>query len=138
MKPVMYLFLNRGLGMSTGKACAQVAHAAVEAYKISKIPLIEAWELGGHYTKLVLLAEDSDQLTSIGYYLSERGFNNKVIVDEGRTEIAPFSPTAIGVEVVDKADPHVLATFESFRIYKDLSPKEVSPKWRGFNIPTKK
>lgn len=31
----MYLFLNRGLGMSTGKSAAQVAHAAVEAYRIS-------------------------------------------------------------------------------------------------------
>lgn len=119
MKPIMYLFLNRDLGMSKGKACAQVAHAAVESYKISKREMIAAWELGGHMTKIVMLAENTDQLDSIGYYVQERGFKMKMIIDEGRTEIAPFSPTAIGVEIVDKDDPHTAATFESFKVYKD-------------------
>lgn len=123
MKPVMYLFLNRELGMSTGKASAQVAHAAVEAYRISKPEMIDAWMLGGHYTKLVMLAEDAAQLDNIQFYLEERGFRCKGIVDEGRTEIVAFSSTALGVEIVDKDDAHVAATFAGFKTYRDLKPE---------------
>jgi peptidyl-tRNA hydrolase len=119
MKPVMYLFLNRGLGMSTGKASAQVAHAAVEAFRISSSKMIDAWYVGGHYTKLVMLAEDSENLLVIDRYLTDRGFKTGLIIDEGRTEIKPHSPTALGIEIVDKDNPHVQASFESFRTYKE-------------------
>ena len=124
---VMYLFLNRGLGMSVGKASAQVAHAAVEAYNLSDLPeddeekefLIPRWYRGGHYTKLVLLAENNDHIKTIQKYLEDRGFKTKLIIDEGRTEIAPHQPTALGVELVDKLDPHVKETFSSFELYKE-------------------
>jgi peptidyl-tRNA hydrolase len=115
----MYSFLNRGLGMTTGKVAAQAQHAAVEAYCISKPTLIEQWRLGGHYTKLVMLAEDDVHLLVIQKYIEERGFSTKLIIDEGRTEIRPHSPTALGVEVVDRDDPHVAATFEEFKLYKE-------------------
>jgi peptidyl-tRNA hydrolase len=125
MKPVMYLFLNRGLGMSTGKAAAQAAHAAVEAYTISDSKLVGAWESGGHYTKIVFHAEDETQLGNIEQYLNERGFKTRLIIDEGRTEIKPFTKTALGVEIVDKDVPHVLDTFSEFKTYKDLKdPKK--------------
>lgn len=115
----MYLFLNRGLGMSTGKSGAQVAHAAVEAYRASDPKMIEAWYSGGHYTKLVMLAEDEAQLTNIQTYLQDRGFRTGLIIDEGRTEIRPFTKTALGVEIVDKTEPHVADTFGEFKTYKD-------------------
>lgn len=127
MKPVMYLFLNRSLSMSVGKACAQVGHAAVEAYSISDQAMIDHWRVGGHYTKIVMLAEDTEQLVSIKHYIEERGYQTKLIVDEGRTEIPSFSPTALGVVVVDRDDPHTAATFESFRTYKEEKP----PKKKG-------
>lgn len=123
MKPAMYIFLNRGLGMTTGKCCAQVAHAAVEAYIISQPAMVEAWYQGGHHTKIVMLAEDTDQMLMIQRYLEERLFETKLIIDEGRTEIKPFSPTALGVEIVDRDEPHVISTFESFQTYKELKPK---------------
>lgn len=116
---VMYLFLNRGLSMSVGKASAQIAHAAVEAYRVSSTEMIEKWYEGGHYTKLVMLARDNEHLRNIQAYLEERGFKTKLIIDEGRTEVAPFSPTALGVELVDKDDPNVEATFSSFELYKE-------------------
>lgn len=117
MKPVMYLFLNRGLGMSSGKSAAQVAHAAVEAYTISDPKMIDAWMSGKHYTKIVMLAEDSEQLSTFREYIQERGFKTALVIDEGRTEIQPFSKTALGVEIVDKDDPHVLDTFGEFKVY---------------------
>jgi peptidyl-tRNA hydrolase len=106
--------------MSTGKSAAQVAHAAVEAYKVSSTKMIDHWEYGKHYTKLVMLAEDADQLLVIERYLKERGFKTAIIIDEGRTEIKPYSYTALGIEIVDKDDPHVQASFEGFKTYKDL------------------
>jgi len=117
---VMYLFLNRDLHMSTGKAAAQVAHAAVQAYKLSKPELIQAWENGLHYTKLVMLARDFEHLSLIQSYLDRRGFKTELIIDEGMTEVDAHVATALGVEIVDKNDPHVKATFETFSLYRDL------------------
>jgi PTH2 family peptidyl-tRNA hydrolase len=132
MKPVMYIIANRGLGMSPGKLAAQVAHAAVEAYRISKPELLEAWYVGGHYTKIVLAAEDADQLAWIANYIEDRGFKTSFIIDEGRTEIKPFTPTAVGVEVVDKEDPHVAATFGEFRVYKEPKPQRQKTRFERF------
>lgn len=129
----MYIFLNRGLGMSTGKAAAQSAHAAVEAYIKSQQNqrlgedgrvLLEEWRLGLHYTKIVLEARDEAHLRNIERYLTDRWFDSALIIDEGRTEIEPMSVTALGVEIVDKDDPHTKATFEHFELYKD-APRDV-------------
>ncbi len=117
--PVLYIFLNRGLGMTAGKLAAQSAHAAVEAYIISDPDLVEIWYRGGHYTKLTLLAHDNEDIVTIQKYIEDRGFKTKLIIDEGRTEIAPHQPTALGVEVVDRNDPHVRATFSTFPLYKE-------------------
>ena len=138
MQPVMYLILNKSLGMSTGKAAAQASHAAVEAYRLSMslepdehvppMPHMNAaalyernevrlWYKGGHYTKIVLEAEGD--FGHLHKYLYERGFVNALIIDEGRTEIDPFTPTAIGCAIVDKNNPHVQATFGEFGLYRD-------------------
>ena len=143
MNPVMYLILNKSLGMSTGKAAAQASHAAVEAYRLSMslepdehvppMPHMNAaalyernevrlWYKGGHYTKIVLEAEGD--FGHLHKYLYERGFVNALIIDEGRTEIDPFTPTAIGCAIVDKNNPHVQATFGEFKLYND-KPKYV-------------
>lgn len=124
MKPVLYIFLNKGLGMSTGKSAAQASHAAVEAYRLSDPDLIQAWYTGNAYTKLVMEAQDEQHLHTIQKYIEERGFKTKLIIDEGRTEIRPHTATALGVEIVDKDDPHVAASFNSFRTYKDPKPTE--------------
>ena len=123
--------------MSPGKLAAQVAHAAVEAFRNSNDDLLQAWYVGGHYTKLVMLAEDEEHIRNIKHYLEERGFQTVLIVDEGRTEIRPHSATALGVEVVDRDDPHTAATFESFQTYKPLKP-EAPKKHPGLNLIKRK
>ncbi len=137
MRPAMYLFVNRGLKMSPGKIAAQASHAAVEAYSISDQAMIDHWRVGGHYTKLVMLAEDDVHLLSIKHYLEERGFGTVLIIDEGRTEIKPHSMTALGVRIVDRDDPHTAATFESFRMYREpKAPKKQKPWWRYLDPTT--
>ena len=120
--------------MSPGKIAAQASHAAVEAYIVTcqnwkgsalAPNLLDEWRIGGHYTKLVMLAEDTEHLLNINHYIEERGFRTKLIIDEGRTEIKPFSATALGVEVVDRDDPHTAATFGDFKTYRE--PKLPKP-----------
>lgn len=118
----MYIFINEELEMSRGKLGAQTGHAAVQAYKISTPYMIEQWELGGHYTKLVMRARNAEHLRTIERYIRDRLFDTVMIIDEGRTEIAPLSPTALGVEIVDRDDPHTKATFEHFETLKDTKP----------------
>jgi peptidyl-tRNA hydrolase len=118
-KPVMYIFINKGLGMSSGKIAAQASHAAVEAYKVSKPKLIAKWYDGLHYTKLVMQARNEQHLTTIQQYLEDRGFHSVRIVDEGMTEIDAHQITALGVEIVDKEDSHTEATFSTFELYRD-------------------
>lgn len=133
MNPGMYIFINKGLGMSTGKIAAQAGHAAVEGYRLSmwhpsekagdaywvESTLVRLWYKGGHYAKYVMEARDRDHLLDIERYLNARGFKTSLIIDEGHTEIAPISPTALGVEIVDRDDPHVQATFSSFDLYRE-------------------
>lgn len=115
--------------MSAGKVAAQAAHAAVEAYRLSlkngeHTNVVNQWYKGGHYTKLVMAARDTEHLRSIKDYIEARGFKTSLIIDEGHTEIPAITPTALGVEVVDKDDPHTAATFESFELLKQERLKE--------------
>lgn len=121
-KTAMYIFINKGLNMSIGKACAQASHAAVEAYVLTRDnnpDILDTWYSGGHYTKLVLEASNEQNLYTIQKYLSERGFKSKIIIDEGLTEIDAHQATALGVEIVDREDQHVSDTFSSFKLFRD-------------------
>jgi PTH2 family peptidyl-tRNA hydrolase len=116
-KPYMYLFVNKGLGMSPGKMAAQVAHAAVESYIISDVKLRNDWRLPEkHYVKLVMEARNSEHLENIQKYLEDRNIKTIRIIDEGLTEIEPHQFTALGVEIVDKNI--VGKTFDTFNLYK--------------------
>lgn len=124
MNPVQYIFLDRTLEMSTGKAAAQAAHASVEGALTHYIEtgnsdesteLWYAWREGKHYAKVVL---ETDDLFTAKEYLESRGFRVELIIDEGRTEFGgKLTPTAIGTMIVDKDDPHTRATFGEFDTY---------------------
>ena len=113
----MYLFVNKGIKMSTGKAIAQGAHAACEAVRISNHDMVKAWNEFGFYTKMIMEARDENHLKDIQKYLDDRGVKSILIIDEGRTEIPKHTPTALGVEVIDK---NVLGPlFQEFDLFKD-------------------
>lgn len=124
MNPVQYIIADHTLGMSPGKLAAQVAHASVEGVRISArepngnpwdASIVNRWYRGGSYAKVVLQADD---LAIAERYIRDRGFKTALIIDEGRTEFdGRLTPTAIGVEIVDKDLPHVKATFGEFKLY---------------------
>lgn len=123
--PVMYIFVNKSIGMSPGKMAAQVAHAAVVASDRSNPEMRNAWNEYGFYTKLVMEARDSNHLETIMKYLEERNIRSWIIIDEGRTEIKKHTPTALGVEIIDKDTKGEI--FKSFDLYKpELS---ITVKW---------
>lgn len=126
-KPGMYIFVNKSLHMTAGKLGAQAAHAAVQAFQLSKPEMIDAWNLGKHYAKYIMQARDAEHIINIQRYLSERNIKSEIIMDEGMTEIDPHQVTALGVEIVDRADKDTLATFSTFQLYRDVV--EVSVKY---------
>lgn len=135
MNPVMYIVMAHPYTtpMSPGKLAAQSGHAAVEAYRLSckgeggnfqESSIANRWRRGGHYTKIVLM--DFDLPTALEY-IRARGFKAALIIDEGRTEFDNrLTPTAIGVEVVDKDRAHVRETFDAFKLYR-RAPQRPEP-----------
>lgn len=126
--PVQYIIMNPELPMGEGKARAQAAHASVEGLRCSaKEPwgnpwdstIVNRWYQGGHYAKIVLASTD---LFVAEHYINDRGFKSALIIDEGRTELDPLTPTAIGVEILDKDMPHVRETFSVFKLYPSKPP----------------
>lgn len=134
----MYIVANRGLGMSPGKLAAQVAHAAVKAFEWSlepvrfdksgaSIDIVKLWNETGH-TKIVLEARDTEHLLMVERYLAEHGFAGVLIIDEGRTEIDPHTPTALGIPIVDKDDEKVQFAFGDLRTYRENKPEPPLPR----------
>ena len=117
INPVMYIIMNKGLKMSTGKSIAQGAHAACEAVRISKPELVEAWNKFGFYTKLVLEARNDKHLLTFQKYLEERDIKSVIIIDEGRTEVEKHTPTALGIEIFDKNDLGPI--FKELNLFRD-------------------
>lgn len=106
--------------MSAGKIAAQVAQASIGAYRISNAKIAaQWWDIGQHHPTYVMLARDDMHLAFIERYLRDRNFDTFIMIDEGMTEIEPITPTALAVEIVDKADPHTAATFMAFELYRD-------------------
>jgi peptidyl-tRNA hydrolase len=85
-------------------------------------PLFDEWLTSGHYTKLVMQADNESILSNVKEYLETRGYRTYLVIDEGRTEIDPFTKTALAVELVDKDDERVQQHFGEFRTYKPPKP----------------
>lgn len=119
--------------MSPGKVAAQAAHAETLAmhellkgsadadWNQAQHEFYTKWYGDGHYTKYVMLAEDTAQLYSIERYLNEvpRMLKTYLVIDEGHTEGTYMVPTAMSVELVDKDDQRISSIFSTFRLYKE-------------------
>lgn len=119
-RPFVYVFANKGLGMSAGKLSAQVAHAVMMAGVEQPKEKFKSWANSMHRTIIVLEANDETHMRNIHSYLKERGFKMSLIVDEGVNEITPFTVTAMASEILDRNDPNVEDAFAGFKLYTDL------------------
>lgn len=129
---VQYIIANQGANMSGGKLAAQVAHAAVKGYAITRVQggdYIEVWNKTGH-TKIVLMARDNEHMYAAERYLADQGIATALIIDEGRTEVPALTPTALGSELVDKDDERIKFAFGTFKLYKDKPKQAVPPTTR--------
>lgn len=95
----MVIVVRADLKLSKGKAAAQASHAAVNcafASKKKEPRTFDKWMVNGQ-RKIVLKVQDEKRLFEIKAMADAAGLINSVIVDAGRTEIAPGTVTCIGI-----------------------------------------
>ena len=105
----MVIVVRKDLNMSVGKTSAQVAHAALGAYKKSlskNSDIVLNWENNSGQAKIVLSVENEKQLMEIKNKADQAGLITCLIHDAGRTEVAPNTATccAIGPDLAQKVD----------------------------------
>ena len=105
----MVIVVRKDLNMSIGKTSAQVAHAALGAYKKSlnkNSNVVLNWENLSGQAKIVLAVDNEKQLFEIKNKAEQAGLITCLIHDAGRTQVAPNTATccAIGPDLVQKID----------------------------------
>lgn len=124
--PVMYVFLRRDLNMPPGKAAAQACHAVHQMVKeLTSFDfqvtdeggwsaLYERWD-GGSYAKVVLGLDSEKDMLDLGEVLDEHHIPISVVIDEGRTVVAPGSRTAMAVAPMDREKARLF--FSKYKLY---------------------
>lgn len=113
---VMYIVVNSDIKMSKGKTAAQVAHGAVRAASRADkwvgphddwVKWLGAYSgFTGSQTKIILKAPEAAMRALNSQYEEE----TVLILDEGRTEIAPGTPTVLAFIPMKKSKaPSLLA-----------------------------
>mmetsp|Transcript_33812 Transcript_33812/g.46820 ORF Transcript_33812/g.46820 Transcript_33812/m.46820 type:complete len:176 (-) Transcript_33812:214-741(-) len=105
----MVLCVRTDLKMGKGKIGAQCSHATLglfeELLTDNKNALIERWQDCGQ-AKVALKVDDEDSMLKLEKKAQECGMDTYIVIDAGRTQIAPNSRTvlAIGPAPVDDLD----------------------------------
>lgn len=92
----MYLLVRKDVKMSSGKAIAQCGHAALELAQKAPRSLVQQYTREGG-TKIALKLTSLEQLEQIRDASAAVGVNYYVVVDQGRTQIAPNTTTVLGI-----------------------------------------
>ncbi len=99
MQYKLVVVVRDDIKMSVGKLAAQVAHAAVTCAleaKSRKPKWFSEWLKEGQ-RKVVLRAEDMDQLRALKDQAMRAGLPQALITDAGLTELAPNTTTCLGI-----------------------------------------
>jgi peptidyl-tRNA hydrolase len=104
--------------MSPGKIASQVAHSTYLALERD----IEArakgrtrmWQYNGMCV-IVLQCKDTQQLLAMAQYLTQWNVAHHLYIDEGLTEVDPFTPTCLATGVI-KEDQFWI--FEGLELYE--------------------
>ncbi|RHX96961.1 hypothetical protein DYB28_009041 [Aphanomyces astaci] len=110
----MVLVVRNDLKMGKGKVAAQCGHATLGAYKraVKRTPhAIECWETLGQ-AKVALKVESEEEMLELAGRAKELGLVHYIVVDAGRTQIAPDSKTVLAVGpasigAIDKLTKHL-------------------------------
>ncbi|MBS3123448.1 peptidyl-tRNA hydrolase Pth2 [Candidatus Woesearchaeota archaeon] len=99
------ILVRQDLALPQGKACAQAAHASVEAVLNSEKKKVDKWRDEG-MPKIVLKVKDEKELGSYFQQAKEKKLVASLITDAGRTVVAPGTKTcaAIGPDEEEKID----------------------------------
>lgn len=99
------ILIRQDLKLPKGKACAQSAHASVEAVLKSDSKLVKSWREEG-MAKIVVKVKDQKELIKCFQQAKDEGLTASLITDAGRTVIAPGTKTcvAIGPDEEEKVD----------------------------------
>jgi len=95
------IVVRKDLGMSKGKAAAQVAHAAISAAEKSEWR--SKWIAGGQ-KKSVLVCRDEAELVEIFMKAKDANLPAELIQDAGRTELSSGTKTCVGIGPAQESD----------------------------------
>jgi len=91
------IVVRKDLDLGKGKLCAQVAHASLEAYKLTKAKRpswVKGWELEG-CKKIVVKVENLEELLKL-YENMSKEVPCVLIRDAGHTQVPPGTVTCMG------------------------------------------
>jgi len=109
MEYKLVIVVREDLGLSPGKMCVQVAHAAVMcamSTKAKKTSWYHSWAQEGQ-KKVVVKAFDMEHLNELRRAAMAQRLCAELVTDAGLTEVAPGTVTCLGVgpgpdNIVDK------------------------------------
>jgi peptidyl-tRNA hydrolase, PTH2 family len=99
------ILIRADLKLPAGKACAQSAHASVEAVLKSDKDMVKHWRAVG-MGKIVLKVKDEKELYKYIQQAKDEKLTTSIITDAGHTVVEPGTVTcgAIGPDTVEKID----------------------------------
>ncbi|KAF0746543.1 peptidyl-tRNA hydrolase 2, mitochondrial-like [Aphis craccivora] len=102
----MALLVRHDLKMGKGKVAAQCSHAIVHCYEEGlrlKPKEINSWESNNKPIDIFKIA-DEETMLEFQQLAIEKGFNTYVVVDAGRTQVAPRSKTVMAIGPVESEE----------------------------------
>jgi len=127
IKYKQFVFVPKKPKMSKGKIASQVAHATFLALEKQREiifkstgsyattdSIIGAWKKSGMCV-IVLECRDTQHLNDIATYLDQWDIPNHLYIDEGLTEVAPMTPTALATGVLPLSKHWMLSQFKLFK-----------------------
>ncbi len=90
------ILVRQDLKLPKGKLAAQCSHASVETVLKSDPKIVAAWRNQG-MTKIALKVKDEQELLWYFQQAKEKGLTAALIIDAGRTVIAPGTKTCVGI-----------------------------------------
>ncbi len=95
------ILIRGDLQLPKGKACAQAAHAAVEATLKSEKDIVKRWRSEG-MRKIVLKVKDLKELMAFNQKAKDANLITAVITDAGLTTVEPGTTTCLAIGPEDE------------------------------------